>query len=182
MKSRVDAHTNQSRIDRDGTTFLVRDLDAVREQVLAGCCCSVVTNAAAMRSRWASLGCATGENMKIDKIVPTLRVKDARKSVQFYCDVLGFTKEWEHQFSPEFPLLMSISFTGCSLFLTEHTVTGSDNCDIYLYVDDVDGFYEEKCRQGLAFVKAPVDEPWGMREVAFTDPDNHRFTIGASVN
>ena len=119
--------------------------------------------------------------MEINKIVPTLRVKDARKSEQFYCATLGFTKEWEHQFGPEFPLLMSVTFTSCNLFLTEHTGTGSDNCDIYVYVDDVDGFYQEKSQQGLTFDKSPVDEPWGMREAAFRDPDNHRFTIGAAT-
>lgn len=120
--------------------------------------------------------------MKIDKIVPTLRVKDARKSEQFYCDTLGFTKEWEHQFGPDFPMMMSISFTNCNLFLSEHSGTGSDNCDIYMCVDDVDGFYQEKSQQGLTFEKSPIDESWGMREATFRDPDNHRFTIGAPVS
>lgn len=120
--------------------------------------------------------------MKFEKIIPTLRVKDARKSEQFYCDTLGFTKQWEHQFGPDFPLMMSISFTDCFLFLSEHSGTGSDNCDIYIYVDDVDGFYQEKSRQGLSFEKSPIDESWGMREAAFRDPDNHRFTIGSPVS
>lgn len=120
--------------------------------------------------------------MKIEKIVPTLRVKDARRSEQFYCDTLGFTKEWEHQFGPGFPLMLSISFTDCNLFLSEHSGTGSDHCDIYICVDEVDGFYQEKSQRGLSFEKSPTDEPWGMREATFRDPDNHRFTLGAPVS
>lgn len=123
--------------------------------------------------------------MKMEKVIPTLRVQDARRSEQFYCGTLGFTKDWEHQFGPDFPILMSVSFTGCTLFLSEHSgpgSTGSDNCDIYVRVDDVDAFHRQGSEQGLVFGKAPVDEPWGMREVAFQDPDNHRFTLGAEAS
>lgn len=119
--------------------------------------------------------------MKIDKIIPTLRVKDARRSEQFYCDTLGFTKNWEHQFGADFPIMMSISYTDCFLFLSEHSGTGSDNCDIYICMDDIDTFYSAKSEQGIVFEKAPINEPWGMREASFRDLDNHRFTLGAPV-
>ena len=117
--------------------------------------------------------------MKFDQIVPVLRVKDARASEAFYCGILGFTKNWEHQFGLEFPLLMSISFTGCTLMISEHVGTGSDNCDIYVNIDDVDGFFQTASGKGLVFEKSPVNESWGMREAAFRDPDNHRFTLGS---
>ena len=36
----------------------------------------------------------------------------------------------------------------------------------YLRVDDVDGFHRRAVAAGAQVLKAPGDEPWGMREVA----------------
>lgn len=120
--------------------------------------------------------------MKIKQFIPTLRVKDARQSERFYCDILGFTKEWEHQFNSDSPLMMSIHFDEHYLFLSEHQGTGGSDCTIYMRIDDIDAFYREKSGQGLAFEMEPVDEPWGMREASFRDPDNHRFIIGMDIS
>jgi hypothetical protein len=40
----------------------------------------------------------------------------------------------------------------------------------YLQVDDVDGFYEHAVAVGADVLKAPTDEPWGMRELALRSP------------
>jgi uncharacterized glyoxalase superfamily protein PhnB len=117
--------------------------------------------------------------MSITKITPVLRVKDGRASERFYCELLGFTKDWEHRFTDDSPLMLSVSSGAYTIHLSEHPGTGCDNCDLYLNVDEIDSFYNQQLGAGLAFEKAPTDEPWGMRELTLRDPDNHRITLGA---
>jgi hypothetical protein len=40
----------------------------------------------------------------------------------------------------------------------------------YLHVDDVDGFHTRAVAAGPGVLKAPIDEPWGMREIGFDHP------------
>jgi uncharacterized glyoxalase superfamily protein PhnB len=48
----------------------------------------------------------------------------------------------------------------------------------YLRVDDVDAFHRRAIAPGADVMKAPQDEPWGMRELALRSPDGHRFMLG----
>jgi len=113
--------------------------------------------------------------------IPILRVSDARASEDFYGKYLGFTKNWEHQFEPGFPLMMSISRDGATLFLSEHAGTGTDGCDVYIYVNDVDALYEKASVAGLGNIKRPITQSWGVRESVIVDPDNHRITLGQRI-
>lgn len=51
----------------------------------------------------------------------------------------------------------------------------------YLRVDDVDAAYERAVGEAAQILKAPTDEPWGMREVAIRSPEGHRFMLGQAV-
>ena len=51
----------------------------------------------------------------------------------------------------------------------------------YLHVDDVDEFYSRAIAAGAEVLKAPKDEPWGMRELALRSPDGHRFMLGQTI-
>ena len=42
-------------------------------------------------------------------VIPQLRVTDARASLSFYVDGLGFSVDWEHQFEPGFPLFLQLT-------------------------------------------------------------------------
>ena len=57
--------------------------------------------------------------------VPVLRVRDARASERFYCEILGFTKDWEHRFADDFPLYISVSRDALVLHLSEHEGGGT---------------------------------------------------------
>jgi len=113
--------------------------------------------------------------------IPILRVADARASERFYSTYLGFTTDWEHQFEPGFPLMMSISCEGATLFLSEHAGTGTDRCEVYIYVNDVDALYNKASEAGLKTIKSPVAQPWGVRESEILDPDSHRITLGQKI-
>lgn len=119
---------------------------------------------------------------KLASAIPILRVKDARASETFYHTHFGFTTDWVHQFEPGFPLMMSITRNACTLFLSEHRGTGTDNCEFYIYADDVDAIYETAADAGLRFDVKPVTQLWGVREIQFTDPDGHRCTMGQKMS
>jgi catechol 2,3-dioxygenase-like lactoylglutathione lyase family enzyme len=46
-----------------------------------------------------------------------------------------------------------------------------------LHMGDVDGLHARLSRAGAAILKAPADEPWGLREMAVQTPDGHRFMV-----
>ena len=54
-----------------------------------------------------------------EEVVPVLRVADAARAVQWY-ERLGFRKEWEHQFEPDFPGFVSVARGEIRLYLSEH--------------------------------------------------------------
>ena len=113
--------------------------------------------------------------------VPVLNVKDARASASFYCDVLGFKRDWEHQFADGFPLYVSVSRDDLTLHLSEH---GDDRTHVTLVisVEDVDGAYSELCDRGLEQTSPPQDRPYGVRDFTLSDPDGHRLVVSTPLS
>jgi catechol 2,3-dioxygenase-like lactoylglutathione lyase family enzyme len=112
--------------------------------------------------------------------VPTLRVKDARRSLALYRDQLGFAVDWEHQFEPGFPLFVSVSRDGVTLFLTEHPECAFGGL-VYLRVEDVDALAAEFIGRGVALREPPADQPWRMREMSLRDPDDNELRFGQQL-
>ena len=112
---------------------------------------------------------ATGE------IIPILRVSSAAASVEFYSK-LGFTKEWEHRFSPDLPAFVEISNCNMRVFLSEHTGDARPDTLLYFRVQDVDAFVANM--EGVEV----ADEPEiGMRGCELQDLDGNRIRIGSRL-
>src|SRR5438552_9977567 len=112
--------------------------------------------------------------------VPVLKITDAKISCEYYCKVLGFTKNWEHQFGPGFPLFVSVSRGPTTLFLTEHPEC-SPGALVYFYVKEVDSLSKEFKKNGAAVDLDPTDQPWGVREMRVRDPDGNRLRFGQTL-
>ena len=110
--------------------------------------------------------------------VPILKVADARASAAFYCDVLGFQLDWEHQFGEGFPLYMQVSRDPLFLHLSEHS-GGIAEGDFFVRVPDVDAVYGEIVERGHQPPSAPIDQEYGMRDFRVVDPDGHNITLGS---
>ncbi len=54
------------------------------------------------------------------KGIPTFRILDYKKAMDFYVVGLGFEIEWEHRFEPEAPVYMQIFSNGLTLHLSEN--------------------------------------------------------------
>jgi uncharacterized glyoxalase superfamily protein PhnB len=117
---------------------------------------------------------------RLSATVPVLQVRDARRTLEFYVTKLGFTKEWEHQFEPGFPLFVSIGREGVRLFLTEHPESALGSL-VYIHVDHVDALTREFQAAGADIAEGPIDQPWGMRELQLTDPDGNKLRFGQKI-
>jgi len=114
-------------------------------------------------------------------VTPQFRITDARRSTPFYVDGLGFKIDWEHRFEPGFPVFMSLTRAGQTIFLTEHAGDCKVGGAAYFVVPDVDACYEEFASRGVVPTETPEDKSWGPREMVVTDPDGNRLRFASQV-
>jgi predicted enzyme related to lactoylglutathione lyase len=63
--------------------------------------------------------------------------------------------------------------------LPEREAEIGDHSDIAcLEIDDVDALHAEIAARGAIIRQAPVDRPYGMREMLIATPDGHRIMVG----
>ena len=96
----------------------------------------------------------------------TIGVSDLKKSVAFFEDVLGFEKLGEWSAYAVFDI------AGTSVGLEPKA-----QHEICFLVDNVDDAYHRLEGSGLKFVTEPKDQPWGVRDASFVDPDGNKFVI-----
>jgi uncharacterized glyoxalase superfamily protein PhnB len=112
---------------------------------------------------------------------PILKVADAERSTAFYCDTLGFVKDWEHRFEQGWPLYVAVSRGSMTLHLSEHQGGGTEKASLFVDVDDIDAVYSELVERGLVAEEPPTDQEYGLRDFSFTDPDGHHITFGTRI-
>ena len=116
----------------------------------------------------------------IELCVPTLQSSDAKLSFEFYRKTLGFSKNWEHQFEPGFPLFISMSSGKTTVFITEHKDESAFGAELYLYVKNVDEVASVFKESNIELDVEPYDTDWGTREFNVRDPDGNKLRIGQS--
>ncbi len=93
-------------------------------------------------------------------------MSDLKKSVSFFEDVLGLEK------MGEWPAYAIFDIAGISFGLKPKS-----KHEICFLVDDVDEIYQNLMGRGLKFATEPKDQPWGVRDAAFVDPDGNKLII-----
>ena len=116
----------------------------------------------------------------MQRVVPGLHVRDFAESCKFYVDTLGFEVDWEWRHEPGLPVFAQLSCQGLSIYLSENEGDGVPGSLVYLYVPDVDAWYERLTGMGIG-LEAPQDQPWGNREITFRDPDYNRFCVATPI-
>jgi uncharacterized glyoxalase superfamily protein PhnB len=119
-----------------------------------------------------------GALSQLEKCVPTLRVRDASAACGYFCDRLGFHKDWEHRFEPGLPLFVSVSRDGVSLHLSEHSGDGPVAVRVYVYVRDPQALFEELRSRGARIVAEPELQSYGTLEFSVEDLDGNRIRFG----
>jgi uncharacterized glyoxalase superfamily protein PhnB len=111
-----------------------------------------------------------------------LAVHDARRSAEFYVQMLGF------QIVREPPGWVFVAKDNCMIMLGEcpdDMPAGELGCHsyfAYLRVEDADSYYQHLKAKGADLRSAIADKPWGMREFTVRTIDGHRITIGHSLD
>jgi len=114
-------------------------------------------------------------------VIPQHRITDARRSVVFYVDGLGFSIDWQHQFEPGFPIFIQATRDSQTIFLTEHTGDCQVGGAVYFLVKNVDTCHAEFASRGIVATKPLSDTSWGTREFVVTDPDGNRLRFATDL-
>jgi len=103
---------------------------------------------------------------KIENI--TFPVKDLRKALNFYENVLGLKKRDEWSNYATFNI-------GDMMFGLDPESKGE--IDVFMTVANVDQEYKTLKEKGVEFVTEPKDQYWGGRTAKFKDPDGNKFIL-----
>lgn len=112
------------------------------------------------------------------KAEPVLASLNIFKTVDFYKEKLGFTKEsWKDK---NYAILhrdhITLHFWKCN------DKIHPENTSCYIRVDDVDGLYSELKPKGVIHPNGPLkNQEWGMREFAVLDGDGNLLRFGQAI-
>ena len=123
------------------------------------------------------------------KVVATvLFVQDFETCLTFYRDILGLEVaqlksdfvafKMDDQDFAIMDLASGAEQIGIEVAAFEKGSGAIDRVMLCVLVENVDATYERLKAQGVAFTKAPVDEPWGLRAAYLRDPDGNILEIG----
>lgn len=105
----------------------------------------------------------------MEKVVPVLGIDDYQQACDFYVTGLGFEIDFEHRHEPGFPVHMGIKHGELYLHLSEHS-KGHAGSEIYIFVDDVQAWFERCKEGGIETESPPIKQPWGNTDLPIKDP------------
>lgn len=115
-------------------------------------------------------------------IHPTLRYDDARAAIAFLTSALGLHEGEVHTDDAGTVVHAQLSFDGDVLMLGTRTDPpgpfDTGRASIYLSVDDADAAHARAVAAGAEVVMGLVDQPYGSREFAVTDPEGNVWSVG----
>jgi catechol 2,3-dioxygenase-like lactoylglutathione lyase family enzyme len=123
-----------------------------------------------------------------DVNVITLFVEDLKGAMSFYQEVFGLSVVFEDDNSAVFDFgNMSINLLKISAaqgLIDPGTVASREAGSRFQFtirVDDVDAVCSELKTRGVALLNGPMNRPWGVRTVSFTDPGGHIWEIAQQL-
>lgn len=107
-----------------------------------------------------------------------LHPSDFAESLGFYRDTLGLAvyREWGEEGSPVHGVVFFMGGNYLELSRSSGGDVG-DMTELWLQVRDVDAEHERLRDAGVTIVEAPVDKPWGLREMRIHDPDGLTLVV-----
>jgi catechol 2,3-dioxygenase-like lactoylglutathione lyase family enzyme len=118
---------------------------------------------------------------RLSGLAPVLVVPDVGAALAYYRNKLGFEGE-AYQNEPGI-----YAFTrrdGCELHFAageprpNNEAVPPDLFDIYLWVDDVEGLYDELVFRGADVILEPTTQEYGMRELRVRDANGYILAFG----
>ncbi|WP_439582523.1 glyoxalase superfamily protein [Dyadobacter bucti] len=120
--------------------------------------------------------------MKIEKVIPILRIFDEAKAMEFYIGWLGFTIDWQHRYDDNAPLYMQISKDGLVLHLSEHHGDATPGAKIFIECSGVRELQKELNEKKYKYNRPGlVQEPWNAISVTVVDPFMNRIAFNERI-
>lgn len=114
--------------------------------------------------------------MKINQVIPLLRIFDGKKALEFYCDWLGFKIDWVHRFEENLPIYLQISKDGIVLHLTEHHGDCSPGAKVFVDCEGIREYRAELIAKNYSYNRPGLEEaPWNALIMEVTDPFSNRI-------
>ncbi len=116
------------------------------------------------------------------KIVPVIKSSNLERSLHFYTGFLDFERKWPGYEDREMASgVIGLVRDGAEIQLSSHSGDGVFGSVNRMFVDDVDERFATFRTRGLDTTQrpespihtAPLDQTWGLREFAVTDPDGN---------
>ncbi|NBC24914.1 MAG: VOC family protein [Bacteroidetes bacterium] len=116
------------------------------------------------------------------KGIPTFRIHDYQKAMDFYIQGLGFKIDWEHRFGPNEPVYMQISRNGLTLHLSENKrfQTG-----VIVFVDskNLNELYADlNSKQNKIALTEPKRTEWQTIQMEIEDPFGNLLRFNENAN
>ena len=104
-------------------------------------------------------------------------VQDVLRSVEHYCDVLGFHTQFTYG-KPTFYAGVERDDLVIHLQAASETKRQTGHGAVYVFVTDVDALYQELQSRGARTLNEPKDYPYGMRDFDINDIDGNQLCFG----
>jgi catechol 2,3-dioxygenase-like lactoylglutathione lyase family enzyme len=123
---------------------------------------------------------------KVLTTTPLFVVSDLQRSIDFYCQKLGFEEPSVWGEPPCFAMTFRDGFE-LMLSLTEGAATPKPNgphgvWDVYVRVTDLDAELAALNEAGVLIDRGPVKMMYDMREIDIVDPDGYRICLAQDVS
>jgi lactoylglutathione lyase len=107
------------------------------------------------------------------ELFPIIETADLRRSLAFYCDLLGGSVGYEFP-GPDGAVVyagVNIGVSHIGIGLAANATARPARVLIWVYVDDCDVTVAQLREGGVTIVEEPVDQQWGERVALVEDPD-----------
>jgi uncharacterized glyoxalase superfamily protein PhnB len=107
--------------------------------------------------------------------IPLVQVSNSTAAADFYCNRLGFRREFAHRVddTKSDPGYAGLTRDGVWLHVSSFSGDGVSGGVVNLLVEDVDALHAELVAKGVPIDTGPVDQTWGTREMYVKDTDGN---------
>ncbi len=92
------------------------------------------------------------------QVIPTLRIFDYDKAIDFYVHWLGFKIDWEHHFDENTPVYMQVSKDNIVLHLSEHHGDGNPGAKVFIECKGVREYHTELMEKKYKYNRPGIGE------------------------
>lgn len=114
--------------------------------------------------------------MKVEKVIPVLRIFDYKKAIEFYVEWLGFKINWEHTFEDNTPVYIEIEKDGLIIHLSEHHGDGTPGTNVFVWCEGVEEFHKGIINKKYKYNKPGLEKTfYGSLAVKVIDPFHNQI-------